>query len=99
MHNYKVEFIDDGETEVKSIDADNPGHAFYKCQREFPLATMIKCWREGTRMAEAYTEYLPPRVQRDPVPEPKPPGPMKRNDRSCVLPFYDECLSQKKRAT
>lgn len=72
MHSYYVIFSLNGELKDKSVEACNPGQAFAKVLKEQPSAVLKKAVRMSQWFGEAFTEYDPPKVQRNPVPEPRP---------------------------
>lgn len=90
---YHVEFELDGKKKVVPFHADNPGAAFSSCLKSFPLAKLISAEARG-RVADShgFTVYLPPPVVRQGETDDRPAGELKPDDRSCVLPFYDEVV-------
>lgn len=88
---YLIEYVDKaGFLQSESLVAVDPGSAFAKCQKKYPGATMKKAKCYGrTQGGEGWATFDPPRVQRDPLPEPRVPRPLKPDDRSCVFDFYD----------
>jgi len=62
-HTYYIKFRRNGkaESQTKRYQAANPGHAFWKCHREFPGAQIIQGWRQSDYKDEyAVTIYEPP---------------------------------------
>ena len=71
MKNYSVTFerIDSktGESrlDTKNFEADNPGHAFYKCGKKFPGCKLIRAtsYRRFVSGGEFWQEHEPPQAQ------------------------------------
>jgi hypothetical protein len=62
---YHVTYQLGEETKTKPFEADNPGHAFAKCLKAVPKATLIfarRCNKVGG--SEFWIDYEPPKVQR-----------------------------------
>ena len=88
---YKVSFILNGEQRVDKFEATSAGRAFAKCLLANPGCELVKAWREGKyRDGEGYTEFEPPKIQRQPVPEPHPFRTPRPNEKVGEFPFYDQ---------
>lgn len=99
MHTYKVKYQDaeTGETKIEPIEGVDAGSAFARCQKQHPGATMLQCTREQVTCGKviAWTEYCAPAVQRDPLREPRPCRTPRKDEKDGVMPFYDECISER----
>ena len=96
MHKYTVKYVDDqNQTKTHRIEAVDPGQAFAKCQQYHPGAAMLSALRSGRAGGEASTTYAPPPVQRDPVKEPRPCRPPKRDELDGTMPFYNQVLGER----
>jgi hypothetical protein len=74
---------------VKCYHATNPGSAYDKCNREYPSAQLLDCWRQSEGNGEkAVTHYPPPSTIRLPA-EPPP------NEKQELFGFVDASISFK----
>jgi len=97
MYKYHVRYELNGKALTEKIEATHAGAAFAKCQKLKPGARMLGAHTEGGGLGGyGFTTYEPPQVQRDSIPDPKPPQPLKPKDRTCIFPFYDEVLGRKR---
>lgn len=92
---YDVEYIEDGVGRVEKIQSTNPGSAFAECLKSHPGCKLIKATVEGyLGKSHGYTEHFPPPVQREPIKIPRTARALRKKERGCEFPFYDEVQKQ-----
>jgi hypothetical protein len=84
MKNYHVEFIEDRQTKWQTIQADNPGQAFFKCKKAHPKATLTR-----STLGPGAITYHAPKNQAMPS-KPKPD-----DLTQTMMSFHAACLSRK----
>jgi hypothetical protein len=90
---YNVDYELDGQTKTQiNIWSSDPGSAMAECLKKNPGARIISAWVEGFKGA-GFQEWFAPKVQRDPMPEPRRARALRKNERGCEFPFYDEVQS------
>lgn len=95
MHNYNVTIELDGERRTRSVEAVDPGQAMAILLKLEPDCRIIEVERYsgGAGFGEGFTIYEPPPVVRPPVKDPAPARALRRSERGCEFPFYDEVVS------
>lgn len=90
-HFYKVTYSVGGNEMSKTVESSNAGSAFAEILKANHQAVLIKAVCEGVAMGGyGHTEYLPPPVQRAPLKVIHPSRPLRKNEKGCEFPFYDE---------
>jgi hypothetical protein len=85
MKNYHVEFSENGiESKWQTIQAGNPGQAFFKCKKAHPKAVLKRC-----ELGPGSITYDAPKNQAMPS-KPRPD-----DLTQTMMTFYATCLSRK----